>query len=59
MGKQKSRDDIQKAIKSGAVTKEYKADPKHMIRELDTLRSTEITSYCNTSHGNQTRVRGK
>ena len=45
MGKRKSRDDIQKAIKSGAVTKEYKADPKHMIRELNMLRSTEITSY--------------
>ncbi|WP_447968165.1 ferritin-like domain-containing protein [Nitrospira sp. M1] len=45
MGKRKSDDEIRKAIKSGAITKEYKADPKQMITELNTLRSTEIASY--------------
>ncbi|GJL48854.1 MAG: bacterioferritin [Nitrospirales bacterium] len=45
MGKRKSEDEIRKAIKSGAITKEYKADPKHIITELNKLRSTEISSY--------------
>ncbi len=45
MKKKKSQAAIQKAIKSGAITGEYKTDPKQIITELNKLRSTEITSY--------------
>jgi bacterioferritin len=36
---------LQEAIELGALTKEYKADPKQVVKELNELRSTEITSY--------------
>ena len=45
MNKRKAKSNVQKAIKAGAITREYKADPKEMITELNKLRSTEITSY--------------
>jgi len=37
--------EVQHAIKQGAITKEYKADSKHVIQALNGLRSTEIMSY--------------
>src|ERR1044071_8144032 len=37
--------DVQQAIKQGAITREYKADTKHVIQALNGLRSTEIMSY--------------
>jgi len=37
--------EVQQAIKQGAITREYKADPKHVIQALNGLRSTEIMSY--------------
>ena len=36
---------IGEAIKEGAVTKQYLADPKTIVSALNRLRSTEITSY--------------
>ena len=36
--------DVQQAIKQGAITREYKADAKHVIHALNGLRSTEIMS---------------
>ncbi len=37
--------DLQEAIDSGAITPEYRADAKQLVKELNELRSTEITSY--------------
>src|ERR1043165_10156527 len=37
--------DVQHAIKQGAITREYKADARHVIQALNSLRSTEIMSY--------------
>ena len=36
---------IRDAIQEGPVTKQYLADPQSIIRSLNQLRSTEITSY--------------
>ncbi|MGE0821205.1 MAG: ferritin-like domain-containing protein [Candidatus Binatia bacterium] len=33
------------AVEQGPITKEYKANPKQVVKELNRLRSTEITSY--------------
>jgi bacterioferritin len=41
----KSTNSLQDAIENGALTKEYQADVKEVIKELNELRSTEITSY--------------
>jgi len=38
-------DQIRDAIQEGPVTKQYLADPQSIIRSLNQLRSTEITSY--------------
>ena len=37
--------EVQQAIKQGAITREYKADVEHVVRALNSLRSTEIMSY--------------
>ena len=37
--------EVQQAIKQGAITREYKADMEHVVQALNSLRSTEITSY--------------
>ena len=37
--------EVQQAIKQGAITPEYKADVGHVVRALNSLRSTEIMSY--------------
>ena len=37
--------EVQHAIKQGAITREYRADPQRIIQALNGLRSTEITSY--------------
>jgi bacterioferritin len=37
--------EVQQAIRMGPITREYKADPKHIVQALNDLRSTEITSY--------------
>jgi len=36
---------LQEGIELGAVTKEYKAHAKQLVKELNELRSTEIASY--------------
>jgi bacterioferritin len=36
---------IKQAIEQGAITEEYKADPKQVVHELNQLRATEITSF--------------
>jgi len=36
---------VQEAIKQGAITREYRADVGHVVRALNSLRSTEIMSY--------------
>ncbi|MDZ4733054.1 MAG: hypothetical protein SGJ16_05645 [Nitrospirota bacterium] len=40
-----SDEEIGEAIKDGAVTKQYLADPHAIMIALSRLRSTEITSY--------------
>jgi bacterioferritin len=40
-----SEKEIGEAIKEGAITKQYLADPHTIVRSLNRLRSTEITSY--------------
>lgn len=45
MGARKNQKQIKDAITFGAITSEYKANVKQMIRDLNQLRSTEITSY--------------
>jgi len=37
--------EVQEAIRRGPVTREYKADMEHVVRALNSLRSTEIMSY--------------
>jgi bacterioferritin len=37
--------EVQQAIKQGAITREYRADVGHVVRALNSLRSTEIMSY--------------
>src|SRR6478736_6717450 len=37
--------EVQQAIKQGAITREYNADVGHVVRALNSLRSTEIMSY--------------
>ena len=37
--------EVQQAIKQGAITREYKGDVGHVVRALNSLRSTEIMSY--------------
>jgi bacterioferritin len=37
--------DIWDAVEQGAVTKQYLADPENIVKSLNRLRSTEITSY--------------
>jgi len=37
--------EVQEAIKQGALTREYRADVGHVVRALNSLRSTEIMSY--------------
>ncbi len=37
--------ELQQAIEQGALTKEYMANVKLIVKELNNLRSTEITSY--------------
>src|SRR5258705_4250306 len=37
--------EVQQAIKQGAITREYKANMEHVVQALNSLRSTEITSY--------------
>ena len=36
---------IRNAIDQGAITKQYLAQPEHVVSSLNRLRSTEITSY--------------
>jgi bacterioferritin len=38
-------EDVRRAIEQGPITNEFKADPQHLVRTLNKLRSTEITSY--------------
>ncbi len=48
MKKQKTEkftNSLQEAIENGALTKEYQANAKQVIKELNELRSTELTSY--------------
>ena len=40
-----SEEEIGDAIKEGAITRQYLADPKTIVSALNRLRSTEITSY--------------
>ena len=40
-----SEKEIGEAIKEGAITKQYLADPHTIVSSLNRLRSTEITSY--------------
>ena len=40
-----SEKEIGEAIKAGAITKQYLADPHIIVSSLNRLRSTEITSY--------------
>ena len=40
-----SKNEIGEAIKEGAITKQYLADPLTIVSALNRLRSTEITSY--------------
>ena len=40
-----SKNEIGEAIKEGAITKQYLADPLTIVSSLNRLRSTEITSY--------------
>jgi bacterioferritin len=42
---QYSEQEIHQAVEQGSITKAYKADPKRIVRTLNQLRSTEITSY--------------
>jgi bacterioferritin len=37
--------DLRDAVEQGAVTKQYLANPEHVVISLNRLRSTEITSY--------------
>jgi bacterioferritin len=37
--------DVWDAVEQGAVTKQYLADPENVVKSLNRLRSTEITSY--------------
>jgi bacterioferritin len=37
--------EVQEAIRRGPITREYKADVEHVVRALNSLRSTEIMSY--------------
>ena len=37
--------EAQQAIKQGAITREYRADPGHVVQALNSLRSIEIMSY--------------
>src|SRR5947207_11594777 len=37
--------EVQQAIRRGPITREYKADMEHVVRALNSLRSTEIMSY--------------
>ena len=37
--------EVQHAIKQGPITREYRADTKHVVQALNKLRSTEIMSY--------------
>jgi hypothetical protein len=45
-----SEEGIGEAIKEGAGTKQYLADPKTIVSALNRLRLTEITSTCNTNN---------
>jgi bacterioferritin len=46
MSNQKSSPgEVQQAIRKGAITKEYKAEPERIVQALNGLRSTEIMSY--------------
>ncbi|HEY6083806.1 MAG TPA: ferritin-like domain-containing protein [Nitrospira sp.] len=38
-------EDIRGAVEQGAITKQYLADPENVVKSLNRLRSTEITSY--------------
>jgi bacterioferritin len=40
-----SEEHIRNAIDQGAITKQYFAQPEHVVKSLNRLRSTEITSY--------------
>lgn len=37
--------DVREAVDQGPVTRQYLADPKNVVRSLNRLRSTEVTSY--------------
>jgi bacterioferritin len=37
--------EIQQAVIQGAITRQYKADAQQIVQALNSLRSTEITSY--------------
>ena len=41
--------ELGEAIKEGAITKQYLADPHTIVSSLNRLRSTEITSTYNTN----------
>lgn len=40
-----SDDELHQAITQGLITSEYRADPQHVIQELNRLRATELASY--------------
>jgi bacterioferritin len=40
-----TEEQIRNAIDQGAITKQYFAQPQHVVSSLNRLRSTEITSY--------------
>jgi bacterioferritin len=40
-----TEEQIRNAIGEGAITKQYLAQPEHVVSSLNRLRSTEITSY--------------
>jgi bacterioferritin len=44
-GASNSDKEIREAVDQGPVTRQYLADPKNVVRSLNRLRSTEVTSY--------------
>jgi bacterioferritin len=45
-----TEEDIRHAVEQGPITDEYEADPQEVIRELNRLRATEISSFLQYKH---------
>jgi bacterioferritin len=45
LAQQVTAESIRHAVEQGAITAEYKADPAQVVKALNRLRSTEVTSY--------------